>query len=517
MSTRFNAKNLSLLLASFALMLAYYASAQTITALHTFALKNYNSSTVYTNSDGYSPSDLILLSNRLYGATFHGNIYGNGAVFAMNTNGTGFTNLHTFTPYVLDTQGYAYTNNDGAEPNNLILSSNTLYGTTAYGGTNGSGTIFKINADGTGFTNVYVFTARSGFFALMGTNSDGANPDEGLLLFSNTLYGTALLGGSSSNGTVFKVHTDGTGFTNLHSFAAGVGFFPYVTNNEGANPASELIISNNVLYGTTVYGGTNGRGTVFKINTDGTGFTVLHTFEGGIGVNTAVTNDDGAHPSGRLILSGNSLYGRTQFGGSSSFGTIFVVNTDGTGFTNLHTFVAGSGSYPDITNNDGANPNFIILLNNTLYGTAIHGGSFGSGTIFKLNTDGSGFMNLYNFPARSDSTSSGTNNGGANPLGMIFLGNTIYGGAAGGGTNGAGTVFVLTFAMPLTQPSIGITTMGNQIVLSWPTNATTHALQSVTSLSGSWNNVTSGITIVGTNYVFSNTVNSSAGFFRLKQ
>src|SRR5689334_892928 len=48
------------------------------------------------------------------------------------------------------------------------------------------------------------------------TNSDGAVPQAGLLLSGNTLYGTASGGGISGRGTLFKVNADGSGFTNLH-------------------------------------------------------------------------------------------------------------------------------------------------------------------------------------------------------------------------------------------------------------------------------------------------------------
>ena len=101
----------------------------------------------------------------------------------------------------------------------MILSGNTLYGTASAGGSSGNGTVFAVNTDGTGFTNLHSFTATSGSQAY-GTNSDGANPYGGLILSGNTLYGTARYGGSSGNGTVFAVNTDGTGFTNLHSFTA---------------------------------------------------------------------------------------------------------------------------------------------------------------------------------------------------------------------------------------------------------------------------------------------------------
>ena len=93
-------------------------------------------------------------------------------------------------------------------------------GRRSCGGSSGNGTVFAVNTDGTGFTNLHSFTAKSG---LASTNSDGAYPSAGLILSGNTLYGTANGGGSSGNGTVFAVNTDGTGFTNLHSFTASSG------------------------------------------------------------------------------------------------------------------------------------------------------------------------------------------------------------------------------------------------------------------------------------------------------
>ena len=90
----------------------------------------------------------------------------------------------------------------------------------------------------------------------------------------------------------------------------------------------------------------------------------------------------------------------------------------------------------------------------------------------------------------------------------------MYGSTAGGGNTGYGTVF----AMPVPLPSLAIASAGNQIVLSWPTNAASFSLQSVTNLtSGSWSNVTSGIATNGSNYVYTNTPSGTVGFFRLKQ
>ena len=124
-------------------------------------------------------------------------------MFAVNTDGTGFTNLHNFTG-----------GSDGANPYaGLILSGNTLYGTADYGGSSGMARCSPSTPMARVLRTCIVSGSRS-------TNSDGANPHAGLILSGNTLYGTANQGGSSGNGTVFAVNTNGTGFTNLHSFTA---------------------------------------------------------------------------------------------------------------------------------------------------------------------------------------------------------------------------------------------------------------------------------------------------------
>ena len=58
-------------------------------------------------------------------------------------------------------------------------------------------------------------------------------------------------------------------------------------------------------------------------------FTTLYSFTDG---------SDGGFPGTGLVLSGNTLYGTTGNGGSPQWGTVFAVNTDGTGFTTLYSF-----------------------------------------------------------------------------------------------------------------------------------------------------------------------------------
>jgi uncharacterized repeat protein (TIGR03803 family) len=348
-------------------------AAQTFATLYSF------SSLHGTNSDGANPiGGLILSGNTLYGTASAGGNPGEGTVFGVNTDGTGFTNLYNF-------RGGT---NGGALPwAGMILSGSTLFGTTVGSSGSGSyGSVFRVNTDGSGFTNLHGFTAPLGLAA---TNSHGANPYGGLVLSGSTLYGTAHAGGAFGAGTIFALSTDGSSFTTLYNFAATSPTIPH-TNNDGANPYGGLTLSGNILYGTAFSGGSSGNGILFAINTNGSGFTNLHNF----------MYSDGASPRAGLIRSGTVLYGTTQAGGNT-VGTVFKVNIDGTGFTNLHSFAPVSGS--PWTNSDGAIPYAgLFLSGNTLYGTTTQGGNSGYGTVFAVNTDGTGFTNLYSFAGAAD-------------------------------------------------------------------------------------------------------------------
>ena len=221
-------------------------------------------------------------------------------------------------------------NHDGSGPSaDLTPGGNAFYGTTESGGTNGGGTIFKINTDGTGY-------------AILLSLSNSPAPQAGMVLIGDTLYGTFDTGGSADNGSIFKINTNGSGYQEFYSFSAT---FPSVfgTNSDGNRPQSDLVTDGFTLYGTARYGGTNGNGTIFKINTDGFNFTVIKTFSATfLGTNnvsgnptvTSGTNLDGAYPIGGLVLDGNTLYGTTYKGGNSN-GVVFSVQTDGSDYTVL--------------------------------------------------------------------------------------------------------------------------------------------------------------------------------------
>ena len=516
-------KHLLIALACTGLM-AMSATGQTFTTLYSFTAPSYSEGIGDTNNDGIEPySGLVLAGNTLYGtATFGGN-WAAGTVFAVNTDGTGFTTLHTFTTinYDNDSAVDASTNSDGIDPwAGLVLGGNTLYGTAEQGGTDGQGTVFAVNTNGTGFTTLHSFTAlhyNSGIDSYI--NSDGAEPFyAGLILAGNTLYGTASQGGASGHGTVFAVNTDGTGFTVLHNFAG----YP----NDGGSPQAGLVLGGNTLYGTTYNGGSSAYGTVFAVNTDGTDFTILHSFsavnwDSDIGNST---NSDGVNPNAGLVLAGNTLYGTAYEGGAYGNGTVFAVNTNGTGFTTLHSFTAyyynsGIESY---TNSDGFYPLAgLVLTGNTLYGVADGGGSGGSGTVFAVNTDGTGFTVLHTFTTINLNylSNASTNADGSDPrAGLILSGNTLYGTAFAGGTWAEGTVFSLTLGSVSTpQPKLTIIRSGTNVTVTWPTNTTGYTLQSTTNMVSPavWTTNSPAPVFVDTNNVVTNTICGTQQFFRL--
>jgi uncharacterized repeat protein (TIGR03803 family) len=411
----------------------------------------------FTNTvDGANPyAGLTLSGTTLYGTTASGGNTGNGTVFKLNTDGTSFTNL------------YSFDSSNGAPYEGLVLNGISLYGISSdASGTQGNGTLFKISTEGTGFTNVYNF------------NGSAYSPNE-LLSYSNMFFGTALYGGNVEAGSVFAINIDGTGFTNLYGFTGG---------SDGYSP-NPLVLSGHTLLGTTVAGGNVYLGNLFAINTDGTGFTNLFSFGAG---------DSGTTPRGTLGLSGNTLYGTTVSGGDKNNGTVFRINTDGNGYTNLYSFTALTSG----TNGDGANPyTGLVLSGNTLYGMTYQGGNGGYGTVFKVNTDGTGFTNLYNFT----STTAIIYGNGVDPHGsLIFSGNALYGTTEYGGNSGNGMVFAL--ALPL--PSLNIQLNGNSVILTW--NDSSFSLQAAPTGGGVYTNVPNATS------PYTNSVTGSQEFFRLR-
>ena len=177
----------------------------------------------------------------------------------------------------------------------------------------------------------------------------------------------------------------------------------------GENPDGDLFFDGTYLYGMTQYGGSNNYGTIFKIKPDGTGFLKLMDF----------TGLNGRSPKGSLISDGTFLYGMTPDGGSNTDGIIFKIMPDGTGFSVIHNFGATTfdGKFPDGN---------LIFDGFFLYGVTESGGSSPAGTLFEIKTDGTNYLQLYNF----NSISGGTPVGTLISDGTYFYGMTKFGGAS---------------------------------------------------------------------------------------
>jgi len=452
-------------------LLAIYGVATQVSAQSFSILREF------TSSQGSPSARLTLSSNTLYGTTA-------GTVFKVNTDGTSFTTLHNY-----DVPG-------PAGPRTLVLSGSTLYGTTADGNLYVNyGTIFALQTDGTGYTNLHNF-----FWG------DGAYPEGGLVLSGKTLYGSTHQGGPWTNGTLFAINTDGTGFTNLHFFQSRA------IATDGSFAHGGVLLSSNILYGTAERGGEWDGGVVYAFDTNGTSYTNIHSFRWYSGY---VTNEDGLSPESDVILSGNTVYGTTHDGGSFGGGSVFKVNIDGTGFTNLHSFQgAGSSTNPptySTTNADGAHPSAgLILVGDTLFGAAGDGGLYANGTLFSLRTDGTGFTVRHSFTGGTD---------GAQPLaGLVASGHALYGGASAGGAFGNGTLFTISFA-----PQLAIDARKTNAVLTWPTNYmgfdySGFGLQSTTNLaSGIWTASPFTPSVVNGQKVVTNPISGTEQFFRLRQ
>jgi uncharacterized repeat protein (TIGR03803 family) len=386
------------------LILAVFCAAQAASAQTFHLLYQFKS-----GNDGSQPYASLILDRQgnLYGTTTIDGAYSNGTVFKVSPTGKE-TVLHSFTG----------TGGDGAFPIAPLVrdTAGNLYGTTENGGlfggacgAYGCGIVFRVSPTGKE-TVLYRFTNSGG---------DGANPEQGLVRdAAGNLYGTTFFGGAYGKGTVFKVDPSDKE-TVLYSFGSSTG--------DGSRPWGGSLVRDSAgnLYGTTVFGGSGGAGTVFKLDPSGTE-TILHSFTGVSGdgffpygtlvrdkrgnlygvtnyggdasclggsgcgvvfkldssnVETILysffgTGGDGALPGGGLVRdSAGNLYGTTNVGGNLYFGTVFKLDASNKE-TILHSFSGGDGRFPEL--------GLVRDLKGNLYGTAQYGGKYGGGVVFKV-------------------------------------------------------------------------------------------------------------------------------------
>lgn len=333
------------------------------------------------------------------------------AVFVICAAATAIAQGQTFTSL------YSFTGPDGADPSASLTQGEdgNFYGTAAGGGISNGGTVFRIMAGGV-LTTLYSFCTLANCI-------DGRQPAASLALAEDgNFYGTTESGGANGWGTVFRITPAGI-LTTLYSFCTNTNC------PDGAGPYGGLVqASDGNLYGTTEGGGASGRGTVFRITTEGT-LRSIHSF-------CRVSCVDGYSPRGNLIqATDGNLYGTTSTGGNvGNGGTVFRIRQNGAfAALELHEYAGGGGPMAGL----------VQASDGSLYGTTYLGGYEGDGgTVFKITPAGAQRL-LYQFCAHGNCSD------GEQPTASLIQATDgdLYGTATIGGDvscefpGGCGTVF----------------------------------------------------------------------------
>ncbi len=296
-------------------------------------------------AEGAYPQGGVILAGdgMLYGSTQYGGNHSQGSIFKLNPQ----NNSHEIIYHINSATS------DGRYPFGRLVESSTgvFMGTCSEGGTNGTGTVFKVTAEG-------VYTRLR---SLQATN-DGGYPKAGLCKTNGTvLYGITEFGGANGFGTIFTI-TESGNFTKVKDM-------DYSAN--GSNAVGTLAFNgDDLVVGAGTVGGANNFGTLFTLSITDQSIQKIHDFSLPLEGSTPVS----------IYKNGNTFYGITQVGGAFNTGTFYKIDLDGT-TEDLHDF--------DPTT-DGQNPNGDLFLadDGYYYGTARFGGSGNSGTIFKISQSG---------------------------------------------------------------------------------------------------------------------------------
>ena len=318
----------------------------------------------FTGANGTTPRGGLVVDSggNLWGTATGGGTSGRGVIWQIAAADLTATANNTSTTSVI-TVVSTFAGSNGSYPTSGLYAdaSGNFYGYTQ--GVNDSpnknkSVVFKlVPAAGTNsvLTTVATFPVRDGKFI---TASGGLTIDSG-----GNIYGVTRNGGNKQNGSVFRIDATGSTFNTLVSF----------NGNNGSTPNGNLIVDGSgTIYGTTMFGGSNGSGTIFKITPSGTSntLTMLKSFNG--------TN--GNRPIGNLIMDGGgNIYGVTITGGANGPGTLFKWSQVGTTST-ITTLFSFKGQ------KTGTNPSGPLVMdsNGHFFGTTSTGGTKNIGAVFDL-------------------------------------------------------------------------------------------------------------------------------------
>lgn len=240
----------------------------------------------------------------------------------------------------------------------LIYSGGYLFGASQIGGANGFGSIYRFDPNTGNFQINHSFTGGNG----------GAYSSTGIYKATdNKLYGVTY-GGMNSEGTLFRIDQPGNTFETLRQFALATG---------GKPDCAPIQASDGKLYGVTGSGGTSGFGGIYRVNTDGSGYSLIREFTGTIGS----TRGKGVGCRGLVEGPGGMLYGCAFSGGNATdTGLFFVVSKDGVTYNFMGAFDAPGFTRPC--------NQLLLASDGFFYGAAEGGGKSGKGGIFRVAPNG---------------------------------------------------------------------------------------------------------------------------------
>ena len=383
---------------------------QTFESLYSFPTSREN---------GVKPQTALTLASdgNFYGVTSDGganDLNGGGTLFKYSIT-EGFSVVHHFDPA---TTGEMYISRPTGQL--LNIGDGYLYGTTFNGGTppSGAGTVYRFDPTTGNITVLYAISSAG-----------NTTPQNAVALVSgepNVLH--ALCYDYSG---IWRIPLDGSERT--------VQFF----TSDGRKPTSIIRGSDGFLYGVTESGGTNGIGSIFRTNSDGTGWTVLHDCDGETGYN----------PTGPMLEVNGYFYGVMGYGGPSDVksvnGVLYRMSPAGE-YTMLRVF----------NDFDVPSGNLVLATDGMLYGVArqVGPGGNGNGGIYRIKTNGSGYKVLHVFATNKNGIDYPT---GRAPIGGLVQGpdGYLYGTTDAGPGNSGGGIFRLKLDLPpppINQPPVAV-------------------------------------------------------------
>lgn len=305
--------------------------------------KKFDFGTNHVLYGGVPRGSLLLYNGKFYGLANSYGVNGAGTIFEYDPA----TNVVT--------KKYDLAGSQGAYPqNSMKLMNGKMYGTTTGGGTNGLGVVFQWDPA----TNIY-----TDLLDMTGTN--GWSFYGNVTPYNNKIYCASVRGAANDAGAIYAIDPalpNGANTTIVHTFNGASG---------GNGNNSEMVVYNSKLYGTTMYGGTNGQGVLYEVDPAANTYNKVYDFN---------YSTVGAYPQGKLVANGGKFLGFCSNGGAAGTGTIFEWDPAVPG-TAIKKYEFGANNY-DNPINPGST---LAAFNGKFYAVTYYGGFNNQGSLFEYD------------------------------------------------------------------------------------------------------------------------------------